>query len=278
MRDLEGRVAVVTGGGSGIGRATALALADRHVSVAIADLDAGRADAVAAEVDAQGSAGLGLRCDVTSGADLAAVRDAVLERFGRVDIVMNNVAVISLGLPTDIPFEEWQRAVAVNLLSIVASNEVFLPLLIDQGSGHVVNTASTAGLYGYDVSRLPYAATKSAVVGLSEGLALFLAPLGVGVTCLCPGPVRTNIAESVRVFGHPQLRGPALELIEPEVVGRQVVGAIEDGTFLLLTHPEVHEILVRRAEDPEGFLAGQLAHLWGDGSGAATTGTGLASD
>src|SRR3546814_5305552 len=112
-----------------------------------------------------------------------------LVRFGAVHIIMNNIAAVSCGLPEDIPVEEWQRAFDVNLMSIVRSNHVFLPLFIAQGEGHIINTASVDGLFGFGYDRLPYAASKAAVVTLSEGLALYLRPKGIGVTCLCPGPV-----------------------------------------------------------------------------------------
>ena len=93
------------------------------------------------------------------------------------------------------PDEAWIRTIDINLLSIARSNRVFLPLLIEQGRGHVINTASASGLLGYGFDRLPYVATKHAIVGLSEALAIYLGPKGIGVTCLCPSGVITNILE-----------------------------------------------------------------------------------
>ena len=102
----------------------------------------------------------------------------------------------------------------------------FLGLLVEQGHGHIVNTASTAGLFAYAYERLPYSATKAGVIALSEALALYLRPLGVGITCLCPGPVATNIGQAVTLSGPPvRMRGPGPDLVplDPEVVGDQVV-------------------------------------------------------
>jgi short-subunit dehydrogenase len=139
---------------------------------------------------------------------------------------------------------------------------VFLPGLLAQGSGHIVNTASTAGLYAYSFERLPYSATKGAVVAVSEALALYARPRGIGVTVLCPGPVATNIAEQMEIYGELEtIHGPGFPVLEPAVVGNQVVDAIRKNTFFLPTHPEVHDLLVRKAEDPERFLAGQLESL-----------------
>lgn len=106
--------------------------------------------------------------------------------------------------------------------------------------------------------------SKAAVIALSEALALYLRPRGIGVTCLCPGPVATNIGEFVSFSGPPvQMRGPGRGLVglDPEVVGRQVREAVLEDRFLLLTHPELHDVLVARAQDPEGFLADQIAAL-----------------
>jgi NAD(P)-dependent dehydrogenase (short-subunit alcohol dehydrogenase family) len=263
MDDVRGRVAVITGGGSGIGRATALAFAREGAIPVIADIDAARAATVEREARDFGVDAAGIRCDVTSDDDFAAVYDETLRRFGRVDIVMNNASVIPIGRPETLPMEAWQRCVDVNLLSVVRSLRLFLPRLLDQGSGHVVNTASTAGLMAYAYERLPYSATKSAIVGLSEALALYTRPKGVGVTCLCPGPVATNIGEQITFHEDVPINSPGdLEIMDPADVADQVLDAVRTSTFLLLTHGEkVRALLVQRAQDPEAFLTRQIAAL-----------------
>lgn len=268
MQDLTGRVAVITGGGSGIGRATSMALAREGALVLVTDVDADRATAVAREILDAGGVAHGVRCDVSSDGDVAASRDVALERFGRVDIVMNNVGILVLGKPEVIPASAWLRMLDINVASIGRSLSVFLPGLLEQGSGHIVNTASTAGLFAYSYERLPYSASKGAVVALSEALALYARPRGVGVTVLCPGPVATNIIEQVTVFGDPpKMHSPGLALLDPAVVGAQVCDAIKRDIFFLPTHPEVHDILVRRAQDPEGFVAAQVESLWAEDQG-----------
>jgi NAD(P)-dependent dehydrogenase (short-subunit alcohol dehydrogenase family) len=268
MDTLEGKTAVITGAGSGIGRGTALALAAAGAHVVVGDIDRERAESVAGEASAAGARSVGLRLDVTSQPDFEAARELAQGEFGRVDIVMNNVGLLAVGLPDHIPMDEWQRIIDTNLLSVVRSNATFLSLLLEQRSGHIVNTASTAGLYAYAYERLPYSATKGAVIALSEALALYCRPQGVGVTVLCPGPVSTNIGQQMKVSGPPVTMhgpGPEFDVMQPEVVGEQVRDAILDGRFLCLTHPkQVHDILVRRADDPEGFLAGQIATVAGE--------------
>ncbi len=251
--DLNGAVAVITGAGSGIGRASAHSFARRGARVVVTDIDADRAAEVAGEI---GPAAAAARCDVTNLADLEAVRDVALERFGRVDLVMNNVGVLAVGPVEVIPLEAWQRVVDINLLGIVRSNLVFLPLLLGQGSGHVVNTASTAGLLPYGFDRLPYTATKHAIVGMSEALALYLRPRGIGVSCLCPAGVATNIVEQITFYGTPTPpRGPAFPIVDAESVGELVADGVSAGRFLLLTAPEAADELREHGADLDAYLA-----------------------
>ena len=262
--DLSSAVAVVTGGASGIGRSVAVALALEGVRVVLADINDERLGEVVTQISQAGGTAVAQHCDVSRDEDIQALHDAALERFGQVEIVMNNVGILALGQPETIPIEAWQRVIDVNLLSVVRAIRVFLPEMLERGSGHFVNTASTAGLWAYAVDRLPYAASKAAVIAVSEALALYCAPHGVGVTCLCHGPVRTNIAEQVQVFGDlAPMQAPPLPMIEPDVVGPMVIEAIRTNRFLVPTHPEVPDILRERAADPDAFVAAQVARLGG---------------
>ncbi|MDA8074317.1 MAG: SDR family NAD(P)-dependent oxidoreductase, partial [Actinomycetota bacterium] len=229
--------------------------------VAVADIDRDRAMAVADEASWRGTECFGMVLDVNDQAAFDTARDVLLRRLGRVDIVMNNVGVVAAGPPEEIPLREWERTMSTNLLSIVRSNATFVPVLLEQGSGHIVNTASAAGLFQYAYERMPYSVSKAAVIALSEALALYLRPRHVGVTCLCPGPVATNLRQQVTFSGAPvRMRPPikGMTPIDPIAVGEMVVDAILADRFLVLTHPELHDLLVERAEDPEGFLAERI--------------------
>lgn len=258
---LAGIAAVLTGAGSGIGRGTALALARRGARIVVSDLDLDRVRTVAAEIEAAGGAAVPAPADVTSETDLVALRETCLERFGQLDLVMNNVGVLALGPPESLPDEAWQRVLDLNVMSVARSNRVFLPLLLKQGHGHVVNTASASGLLAYGYDRLPYVASKHAIVGVSEALALYLGPRGVGVTCVCPSGVVTNIMEQVATYGQvtSSPRAPAHPVVAAEAVGELVADAVAGGRFLVLTVPEIHQELVERATDPEAYLQARIA-------------------
>jgi NAD(P)-dependent dehydrogenase (short-subunit alcohol dehydrogenase family) len=265
MQTLQGKVAVITGGASGIGRATANAMARRGARIVVADLDAQSAKEVVAEVASNGGEAIAVHCDVSDANAFNALKACALDRFGAVDLVMNNVGVLTRGRPDHLPIEEWHRIIDTNLMSIVRSNLVFVPHFIEQGSGHIVNTASLAGLFTYSYDRLPYAACKAAIVQISEGLNLFLKPQGIGVTLLCPGPVLTNIVLSLPPSFGPEvpLRGPGagFALLTADTVGEQVAQAVLSDTFIVYTHENTRDILVDRASDWNAFMARKVAEL-----------------
>jgi NAD(P)-dependent dehydrogenase (short-subunit alcohol dehydrogenase family) len=253
--EITGSVAVVSGAGSGIGRASAHSLAKRGASVVVTDVNGERAETVAVEITAAGGTAIWAQCNVTDGDAIAAVRDLALSKFGHLEIVMNNVGVLAMGPPESLPIEEWQRIIDINLLSVVRSNLVYLPHLIAQGRGHVVNTASVSGLLAHGFDRLPYLTTKHAVVGMTESLALYLRPQGIGVTCLCPSGVNTNIVEQITFFGAAGTpRSPDHPVVEAEVVGELVAGAIETGRFFVVTTTKVQDELLLRAQDIEAYI------------------------
>jgi NAD(P)-dependent dehydrogenase (short-subunit alcohol dehydrogenase family) len=262
MTAIDQCVAVITGAGSGIGRATAHALAQCGAAVCVSDIDAQRAAAVAAEIAGLGGRAVGARCDVASDSDVAALSATVISTFGRVDIVMSNVGVIAKGLPLEIPMDAWSSVIDVNLLGAVRVLRTFLPALLEQGSGHVVTTGSTAGLFPYAFDRLPYAASKAALIALTESLALYLRPRGIGVTCFCPAGVITNIVEQIREYGPATpFQVPQVPLVSAERAAELVVDAIRDDRLLVTTDPVVDAMVVEHATDRDAFLRSQIAYL-----------------
>ena len=186
----------MTGGASGIGRALATALADRSGHVVVADADAGAARAVAEQVDATtpGSA-VAAVLDVTDAAAVTDLVHTVHDEHGRLDVLCNN-AGIGLAVPAaDLRLADWERTLDVNLQGVVHGCAAAVPLMVAAGRGRICNTASLAGLVGGLGPGAPYAASKFGVVGLSSALHAGLAPRGVGVHALCPGPVDTPLLD-----------------------------------------------------------------------------------
>jgi len=253
----DGRSALIYGGAKGIGRAVGLEFARRGARVAIADMDVPAAAQTAGAILAAGGQAIAIECDVLSDFAVAQAADSAAGALGDIDIVMNNVGAILSGNPEDIPISEWERILSLNFLSVVRSNAVFLPKLIARGRGHIINTASFAGLYPYATNRMPYVAAKAAIIALSESMALHLHPRGVRVSCLCPGPIATGIAESMKTWT-PDLpfRGPGSNLTvkTPEEVALILADGMRDGKVIIPSHEEVWETLREHSAAPDQFI------------------------
>ncbi|MGH7803662.1 MAG: SDR family NAD(P)-dependent oxidoreductase, partial [Candidatus Binatia bacterium] len=198
MDEFRGRVAVVTGGGSGLGAEMARAFAREGAKIVLADLDSAAMDDVAGQIRAAGGEAIGVRADVTRRPDVEALARQAFDRFGAVHIVCNNAGVGVFGPLATATDRDWQWVMNVNFWGVVHGIEAFVPKMIEQKQGgHIVNTASMAGLTGMPGLGV-YCASKFAVVGLSESLQRELKPAGIGVSVLCPMIVRTNIDASER--------------------------------------------------------------------------------
>jgi NAD(P)-dependent dehydrogenase (short-subunit alcohol dehydrogenase family) len=194
--DFEGRVAVITGGGSGIGRATARLFAERGAAVAVLDIDSDAASKVAQSITDEGKRALGIHVDV---ADEESVRKAVSQvesELGRIDVLFNNAGIIRRASVVDTTVAEWDRAVAVNLRGVFLMSHFAIPVMLKSEGGAIVNTGSGWGLVGGG-NAASYCATKAAVVNLSRAMAIDHAP-EIRVNCVCPGDVNTGMLENER--------------------------------------------------------------------------------
>jgi len=257
LPDLAGKVAVVTGGASGIGKGIAAQLVAEGARVVIADIQRDAMEAAAAEIGAAG-----VLTDVSDPSSVDALAAAVLDRYGAVHVVCNNAGIGPLAPVADLTLDDWRWMIGVNLWGVIHGVHTFLPILKqNRDGGHIVNTASMAGLVAGP--RLgAYAAAKYGVVGLSEVLAAELAADNsrVGVSVLCPGTVHTNIGTSSRNrpadlpdagFKDIDIEledNPRYRWIYPADAGAVVVRAIKRGDLYALTHPDWYPMVAARHE------------------------------
>jgi NAD(P)-dependent dehydrogenase (short-subunit alcohol dehydrogenase family) len=253
VHEFDGKVAVVTGGASGIGFALARRLAREGMQVVLADIEsAALADAVSEMRDA-GADVHGVVTDVSDGEQVQALADEAVARFGAVHVVCNNAGVGSGGSAWDMPLSTWQWVLGVNLWGVIHGIRAFVPILLQQNEGYVMNTASVAGLVAGPYMA-PYNASKHAVVAISESLHHELALAGphVKVSVLCPAWVKTRIAESARnrpreladddpaatAGGAAVLQQLIDQGMEPDAVADKVLAAMRAEQFWIFTHDD----------------------------------------
>lgn len=269
---LEGEIAVVTGGASGIGRGTALALARAGADIVLADIHAERLAATGEEIRQLGRRVLAVQCDVSRDEDVARLAERTEAEVGPVGVLMNNAGVVLRGALEEISMADWQWCFGINVFGVIRGIQACLPGMLARRHGWIINTGSVAGLVALTGEGAPYVASKFAVVGLSEALALYCQPFGIGVSLLCPGGVRTNLAETGRSIGMTPQRAAAEtrmaqtiqggEELDPAHVGELVREAVQKETFLILPEEHIHgELVRRRAADLNAFLASRFSDL-----------------
>ncbi len=264
MEEVSGKVAVVTGAASGIGLALATAFAGAGMKVVMADIEADALEQAAAGLP-DGAEVLTVVCDVASAEQVEEMRDAAVDRFGTVHVVCNNAGVSAGGPIWLAGDDEWDWVLGVNLRGVINGVRAFTPMLIEQDEGHIVNTASMAGLVSAPLMGV-YNVTKHGVVTLSETLDAELQMVGatgVGVSVLCPGWVRTRIHEagrnrppsdepsSVETMDEGMrefIAGVIAAGLDPADVAAMVLHAVRTRQFYILTHPDWAAFVTQRTD------------------------------
>jgi len=262
MKDFRGKTVFVTGGASGIGFALARAFGREGAQIALADIEWDGARYAVDRLDNEQIKAVPIHCDVSERGRLERAALETIAAYGKVHVVCNNAGVAVGGPLGTVGARDWDWIIDVNLKSVVYGMEIFYPLIRSHGEGgHFINTASMAGLIS-PPGMEPYAATKFAVVAMSEGWAQQLQPLDIGVSVLCPGFVRTRIHESGRArpdrYGgrgevdvgvgasHQEAAENVLHGLDPDIVGARVIEAVKAGELYIFTHPAMREFVDAR--------------------------------
>jgi NAD(P)-dependent dehydrogenase (short-subunit alcohol dehydrogenase family) len=249
--DIQGKIVVITGAASGIGKA----MAERFhkggaAGLVLADLNGEGAKATATDVG-----GLGLACDVSKEADVAAVVKAAEEKYGRIDLFCSNAGIATRDADMEnaasSPNDLWERDWGVNVMAHVYAARHAMPGMVAQGGGWFMNTVSAAGLLSQIGSAI-YSTTKHAAVGFAESLAITHRNQGIGVSILCPQAVDTPMLGGAR--GSQSVDG----VMSPQEVAEAVVAGLAAETFLILPHPQVVEYMQRKSGDYDRWLRGMV--------------------
>jgi NAD(P)-dependent dehydrogenase (short-subunit alcohol dehydrogenase family) len=253
---IEGKVAVITGAGSGIGRALAQVFAAAGASVVAGDIDGAAAVDTAAGI---GGRAVGVGADAASSAGNSTLLDAARDSFGPVDVYVANAGIIgAAGLGTE---EDWDRVLAVNLRAHTRAADALLPVWLERGSGYFVSVASAAGLLT-QLGAAGYAVTKHAAVGFAEWLSITYGDNGIGVSCVCPMGVDTPLLDAIRDSADPttQVAAASITTAGEVVTARQVaeltVEAVRADQFLVLPHPGVADMYRQKGADYDRWISG----------------------
>jgi NAD(P)-dependent dehydrogenase (short-subunit alcohol dehydrogenase family) len=237
---MRNRIALVTGGASGIGRATAEAFAFHGAGVVVADVDGGGAGEVAHTLRGRGCAAIDVACDVSDAAQVEAMLERTLQAFGRLDVAFNNAGTEGLAADTaECDEENWDRVLDVNLKGAWLCMRAEIPAMLAAGGGAIVNCSSVAGVVGFR-QRPAYVASKHGMIGLTRTAALEYAPRGIRVNAVCPGVIRTAMVERV-IAGDPE--------VEAQLVGAEPVGRLG-------TAEEVAASVLWLCSDAASFVTG----------------------
>jgi NAD(P)-dependent dehydrogenase (short-subunit alcohol dehydrogenase family) len=265
MKDFRGKTAFITGGASGIGLAMARAFGRAGMNVVVADIDLNAARSAVERLTSEQIKAFPVACDVSEREGMRRAALDAIAAFGKVHVVCNNAGVAVGGALGTIRERDWDWILDVNLKGVVYGVETFYPLIKSHGEGgHFINTASMAGMIS-PPGLEPYSATKFAVVAMSEGWAVQLAPLNIGVSVLCPGFVRTRIHESGRArqdrYGgegdvdpgvgssREEAAQNVMHGIDPDVVGARVLEAVEANDLYIFTHPTMRAYVEARFQN-----------------------------
>jgi len=238
--NIEGKIVVITGASSGLGESTACLLAARGAKVVLGARRKDRIDALVKEITAKGGSAIGFKTDVTNRGEVEALVKGAMDKYGRIDVIVNNAGIMPISPMAALKVEEWDRMIDVNIKGLLYGVAAALPIMQKQKQGHIINIASVAGLKVFAPGGAVYSATKFAVRAVTEGLRLEHKADNIRTTIISPGAVATELAESGSEEARENLRELVKIAIPADSIARAIAYAIEQPAEV-----EIDEIVVR---------------------------------
>ncbi len=256
MDRFKTKTVVITGAGSGFGRGLAMEFAKLGWKVAVSDINMARAEETVRFMDGNGQ-GMAIKCDVTKHEEVQALADAVIAKWGTVDIIINNAGVPVVGYMEKITLEDWKFEIDLMLMGVIYGCRTFIPIFKKQGWGHIVNTASSAGIVSLP-EMAPYNVTKAGVIALSETLRGELKGSNIGVTVVCPTFFKTNLMDQARATDERQLKMAnaffeKMSFGTTESVSRATLKAISKNRLYVLPQPDAKLAWFMKRMTPHTF-------------------------
>lgn len=252
---LSGRVAIVTGAGQGIGRGIALSLGREGVDVVVNDIVASTAQATADEVAKLGRQTLAIQADVSQSSEVNRMVDQAVEQFGTIDILINNAGIVLPAFITDLTEENWDQTIRVNLKSMFLCSKTVAPIMMEQRFGKIVNVSSRSGKRG-GLWLTAYCASKFGVIGFTQSLAMDLAPYGINVNAICPGPVYTPLWDNVLKEAYAKKQNLDIEEVKDYYISKVPLGRE-------VTLEEIGNVVSFLCSDESNYMTGQAINITG---------------
>lgn len=256
----KNKTAVVTGSSGGIGAGIAVMLAKEGADVALASRNVANMEKVKKQVESYGRKGFVIECDCADDASVIAMKDKALKALGHVDIFINNAAVGVRGLLENVTMEDWKYIVNTNLLGYIRNVTAFLPHFMQRKTGYIVNVSSIQALaYGSEPLNIPYITTKAGILGFTDCISAYLRPMGVLVSCLIPGAVKTEISHNSRFVGSEKQKKEMWDdaerfwqlpiFLSPEECAAQLLEGMKKEEYLILTPPNMRDMIKGQGRD-----------------------------
>lgn len=252
---LSGRVAMVTGAGQGIGQGIALSLARAGVDIVVNDIVASTAEATAEEVSKLGRRSLAVQADASQSTEVNSMVDQAVGQFGTIDILVNNAGIVRPAFITDLTEEIWDRTLRVNLKSMFLCSKAVAPIMMEQQFGKIVNVSSRSGKRG-GLWLTAYCASKFGVIGFTQSLAMDLAPYGITVNAICPGPVYTSLWDNVLREAYAKKQNLDIEEVKDYYISKVPLGRE-------VTLEEIGNVVVFLCSDESNYMTGQAINITG---------------